>query len=465
MKVLTMYQSKPLKFFKDFFPKIEMLETFQSEIIQYFGAWKERDDTKSLVVITAGRGVGKSQLIAMIAIWFMCSFEEPIIRLVSSKMTQTRDVLFDTIKLLLNSSLLRNAYTATSLTVALKNGEGKPEKFQRISCQVVNERNPAGTGGDHREFQLLCIDEAQFLRKEQYLIITGIVATGRAFIIVSGNPSDNSNILYDLSHEENTKNKYKVLTVSGHDIQRSDYNLTAMIDHYGGINSVFYRMYVCGEWLESYDGRLFSLRDIERFVTTPILDFELDRNCVIGVDVAAGVGKDHTCIVARRDNHVKILEYDNYLQGDDLVDLLIGYCANGAVLAFDCEGVGNMLINNIKPHVKQFRKVRGSGRPRRTDQFKNIKAELYYTFADYLKNGDFGIRCGSQVQQLKNELKQITYEIVEGRVCMTEKRKINDSPDIADAIAYTFINGERTVKGDIQISFLDSISDMTRGGV
>ena len=114
----------------------------------------------------------------------------------------------------------------------------------------------------------------------------------------------------------------------------------------------------------------------------------------------------------------------------------------------DADGLGSGVVDRTRELGHKVSEIHGGAEPRNKQKFKNKKAEIYWAFRDRLISGDVDLPDNLE---LKAQLTSITYEVLSsGQLQITPKEKMKSaglkSPDLAEAVIYSFTPGAPTPK-------------------
>ena len=161
-----------------------------------------------------------------------------------------------------------------------------------------------------------------------------------------------------------------------------------------------------------------------------------------GVDVAR-FGDDES-VIAKREGSVGFIK--KTMRKSDLMTV------TGAVseelrdggkietLNVDADGLGGGVVDRLRELGHTVNEFHGGGRPKDTERFRNLKAEIYWGFRDRLIEGTIAL---PDDLELKAQLTSCTYRVTSsGQLEITPKDEMKKkglkSPDRAEAMIYAF---------------------------
>jgi phage terminase large subunit len=191
---------------------------------------------------------------------------------------------------------------------------------------------------------------------------------------------------------------------------------------------------------------LISLDLIEAAMVREVEVHETDQE-IIGCDPAR-FGDDRTAIIVRIGKKVVekivVTKHDNGEVAGRLIALKRKY--KGAKIIVESNGLGGGVIDFLTHHVKDTKEfpksdiveVNVSEKAIEDEKYQNVRAELWDTMADWLKEGsipenDEDFREGADVKYKFTSKGKIQIEDKDDI-----KKRIGKSPDVLDALAVTF---------------------------
>lgn len=270
----------------------------------------------STTVIPAGRAVGKSYLLAGIALWWLYTrpFSKVIITGPDHRLVST--VLFGEIQAALRSKTLRIPLGYDHIS----DGLASPQRLQVADgweCLGWASRSLTGLSGQHRAEQLVIVDEAAGVEDNVWQQISGSASKR---VVVAGNP-----VAYDCRfrelHEIAQAGSASVNSVPISALEHPH----AQLDEspIGAVNktwlneqrelyteeSVWWRSNILGLFPGKESVQYIPIDWVDRCVKPEILDDPRWQEHPggtpwVGVDVAGGVGADKSAIAVRDDKQI-----------------------------------------------------------------------------------------------------------------------------------------------------------------
>lgn len=470
--MLTYYQ-RDLKGFTQLFfgHRFQNFEEFQERWMNIISLHVDSPRATLRLAVQSCKGAGKTTMQAITLIWFSMCFPNAKIKAMSSTKYQTIHVLLHECKLLLKEAKIAHLFDINKFSIALKS----PSSLNVISGMVGSEEQPDRAAGDHGDFNLYVIDEASTLGRKVYNSICGIFATGKSYLLLSGNPTDaeGTSIFYEActsnsvkSEEESAlsifdldefrynRGRWVTMKVAATDLKRPGYHIDAMNDIYpigSPENEIFVKanfpLFLQSNFIQQRVLR--DVTDLNRRNISTELD-KLSNNVVIGVDVSYGIGRDYTCVIARCNNQATTLHYSNTTSIDDLGMMIMRWKENGAKVVLDCNGVGRGIMLWLQERKQYVVDVSLSKSATGSILFVNHKSELLWRVKDWLNDYDPYIRFDSSKMEERfiKEGLYMSIEAKDGKYDIGNKKNMSFSPDIFDALSYTFYYGIITMKNE-----------------
>lgn len=310
-------------------------------------------------------------------------------------------------------------------------------------CSLVtgSAENEESLAGFHAKKVLILIDEASGIDKAVMGILKGNLTTPGSSMIQITNPQRPSGAFYELMMDPPKRYHCITLTAFG-----SPFIAKTWIDEVEeeyGVDSDFYKVRVLGEfpsssdaifiprdYIEAAQGRYLEIRDYHQY---PI---------VLGVDVAR-FGADKTIFVLRQGP--KVLDIKKF-QGLDTMEVtseIVNYYNQNhriSTIYIDEVGLGAGSYDRAKQLGLPVVGINVGMKSTNSKMYYNLRAELYSELKDWLREGGDIPKDKELVEQLASL--QYGFNQRTQLQLMTKsdmKKKLNvPSPDIADALAFTF---------------------------
>lgn len=425
--------------------------------------WQERafleyarpDKKISRIGLAACAGPGKSCVLAICGLWFLCTQghrgEHPKGAVVSETMENLKDNLWAELAKFRNisplcSTLLR--WTKTRIYAS-----DHPETWFLSARSFNKDANAEDQGrtlsGLHSQYISFFIDESGKIpvsvakAAEQALSVEDKLF---ARIITAGNPTSVDGLLY---HIVMTVKGWTIIKITGDpdDPERSRRIDSAwaaeQILKYGR-DDPWVQSYILGIFPEVGINTLFSLKDVEDAMRRNLDPSHFNTASKrLGVDVAR-FGHDSTIIFPRQGlRGYQFVEMRNARTNDIAARVALAKERWNSHLEFvdGTGGWGAGVVDSLIQAGYSPMEVHFSGKAS-DDRHKNKRSEMWFRMADWVKRG--GILPPSN--KLKKELIEQTYSFLNGKFILEDKERVRQrlgySPDIADALALTFAIAE-----------------------
>jgi phage terminase large subunit len=414
-------------------------ERWQAEVL------RELDAGETRLSIRSGHGVGKTTLLAWVAIHFIVTRVPSKTAVTAPSSGQLFDALANEVKVWIgrmegNVPALKGLLTPTSDRVALT---AAPE-MGFISYRTARKENPEALQGIHADHVLLIADEASGVYDEVFEAAAGSMSTHGAITILAGNPTRRQGFFFNTHNQ--LKEFWKWRKVACSDSTRVAESFIASERTFGEGSNRF-RVRVLGEFPLADDDTLIpfymveeaSKRDISVMSSEPIY---------WGLDVARSLQGDRSALAKRQGNVLK--EKVRTWRLNDLMSLV------GAVrhewdstplsqrpeeIFVDAIGLGAGAADRLREMGLPAVGINVSESPSVLNtSAARLRDELWINARDWFMSRVVG---GPFDQALMDELSTpIVAYLSNGRMQVESKDKMKargmPSPDMADAFCLTF---------------------------
>jgi hypothetical protein len=408
------------------------------------------------IALKACKGPGKTCLMAWGAWWFLTCHPEPNCLAISITGDNLHDGLWKEMAKWQNrSQMLQAAFQWTSSRIFLKE---RPETWwmsARSWSRDADSSQQANTlAGLHGEYTLAIVDEVGD-------IPAGVVASAdaslsggtRNLLWMAGNPTRTDGPLWDACTRERSSWYVKEITGDPDAPDRAprvDVKWArSVIDRWGADSNVAL-VNVFGKFPKTQSDKMLGPDDVQSAMARYCAPGELyNAPRIISCDVAR-TGDDRSVIVCRQGRMVMRPEIFRELRSDELGDMVLRVADRwvqqdpekrpvDAIFIDESGGYGGGVIDHCRRHNFSVRGVFFGGKAFEPERFKNKRAEMYWTMAEWIKTSG----CLPNEPDMARELTHIPY-FFDGRqrVQIPDKDEIKKaigcSPDISDALALTF---------------------------
>lgn len=369
---------------------------------------------------------------------------------ISGSETQLQNVLWRELGLILSKNYLDNTFDRY-----VKKCDHKTDKRFFIQARVANPDNVHTLAGCHGGNLLVVIDETTTLPACVIEKIMTFFTNTRGMLLMLGNPVNKG--CYFQKVVDGTCDFWHRYRITRFDCSGASGDAYAerVRDEYGE-ESDEYRVNVLGQ---------YGLTDAEAFFPAYIVDNAFCRSptfsrgaLIMGVDVASGESADFSTVVLRNLNNVFRITRKKIMLPDFkllLLDMIAEY--RPVMLFIDEIGIGCGLYADLRQicasSSTRIIGVNGARSPTDQIRFTNYRAQLYHSLKDWLRVGN----CLPDLEHM-NILKQELYCVRafssprNGKL-QIEAKGSHKSPDLVDALAYTFGVESRLVKPEETVNY------------
>lgn len=422
-------------------------EKWQIEVLEEIGrVLREGGDLGAVVrtAVSAGRGVGKSALVAWIILWAISTFEDTRGSVTANTETQLRTKTWAELSKWHQQFIARDLFTLTA--TAIYAADPDHQKTWRIDAIPWSENKPEAIAGAHNEGKraLYLFDEASPIPDIIWEFTEGAMTEANTQIIwsVFGNHTRTTGQFHKITTRSS---RWKTWRVDARDVSFANLSeIQAWIDEYGE-DSDFVRVHVKGLAPRAGFSNFISpeLTEGARRREVPLAAYQA-YPLILAVDPAR-FGDDFSVLTLRQGLKVHWQQAFSGFDGPDLAGRIweiVQQQPGIACIVYDAIGNGADLDSSLKRipgHMPQLIPVMW-GVPAKDDkQYFNLRAECWGRMRDWLKHGeipDDDILC--------DELTSLDYgHDAMFRIQLQSKKDIKKnggkSPDRADSLALTFI--------------------------
>jgi len=402
---------------------------------------KRRDDTSLdtalRIAVASGHGVGKTALTAWLILWFMSTRPKCQIVCTANTQMQLSAKTWRELNLWLRFALNRHwfQWTATKLYHVLY-----PEIWFAYAIPWSKDHSEA-FAGTHAEHVLILFDEASGIDSVIWQVIEGALTTKGSMFLAFGNPTQTSGNFHEAFH--GMKHRWVTYQVDSRKAKMSNKSQIKEWEQDYGEDSDFFRVRVKGEFPRQSATQFIPADVVLEAQQRQIRDSDVSHHPIIlGVDVSR-YGSDSTIIVKRQGYKVfapqKFRLMDNMEVAGKVVDTYRNLPAGRVIICVDGAGLGAGVVDRLKQLGLPVIDVQSAEKPYDTRTYANKRAENWGRMKDWLIAG------GSipKDPDLQKQLVSLEYGLNKKlQILLQSKEDIRRhggvSPDIADALAFTF---------------------------
>lgn len=394
------------------------------------------------VCVSAGGGIGKTAVAALLCIWFLST--HPFARIPTTAPTgkQLKDILWSEISFWLKRCELRDIFELRSEKLYVK---GFPEWYA-VARTVPRDTSSVNLNdtlaGFHGENVLIIVDEASGVPDPVFTALEGAMTQENAYILLISNPVSTGGYYYDTISDPTGKGKdYKVLYFDSRKSPLVDKSFEERIITRYGKDHPMYRAKVLG----------LPIGILDSVVVTPdLFDTVIHENTaymggdvVMAIDVG-GMG-DLTVFCHRQGN--SFIRWDEFpftsepdIEREAVAQWERLYKGKGKfTCVVDAIGKGSGVYRHLLEkglfdvvgHV-------GSEKSTQPSMYRSKRAEGFYSLHKGFRKYHFPV---APPARLKKELANLLFDFASGPIDMEPKKKFVSkhgfSPDYADAMMMT----------------------------
>lgn len=432
------------------------LEGWQDKFLREFfkgpdGA--ETDEPRHSV--RSGHGVGKSTVIAILALWFPLTHYDSKTVITANSQDQLR--INNWAELKKQAALLPEALRAQiQIDEETAYVKAAPE-MGFVVRRTASKHNPEALAGIHATHVLYLIDEASGIEDIVFETAAGSLSTKGAMAAMFSNPTRSSGFFFD-SHNK-MRARWRCWHVSSEDVPRAQGHIIDIITAYGK-NSNKYKVRVEGNFPTADDETVIPLDLVMSARGRDVLPSNVWP--IWGLDVAR-FGDDTTALCMRQGNTILGLKEWHGLDGAQVAGRIQSLYRATPLherpreVVVDVIGVGASVYDILRlPGSECAHTVRGCNvaeTPSISDEDHRLRDELWFRgrawFADrkcHIPREFFDPNDSKLIEKLIAELTAPTYDfthlgkrVVESKADL--KKRGVASPNIADAFLLSLAGG------------------------
>lgn len=420
-----------------------------------------------LCSVRTGQKVGKTQLVACLALWWVYTRPTAFVILTSANYQQVKEQIWASLsKLHRGARIPIGGKLAVDPATGLSFPDGRriigitassPERFQGYSGAELFICIDEASGFDDRLFEAALGNMGGALpdaTAEEGQEIDPAEATGR--VLLTGNPTQLTG-LFAKTHREQLPG-WRLHVISSLDSPNvragrrvipglANAAFVRMMRDNFGEESAAFKQRVLGEFAEQGSDSVIPLSALESAIANWSSDPELEPTALhVGVD-PAGYGDDESVIMGRKGTHaLKPAAYrklGNVELAARVVDYLSAHRDPGqpVIIRVDVGGLGQGVADVLVPNLERdplvrVERVNAGSASRYSTRFSNTRAELWWSLRRWLERG--GTLPPDQRRDAEllacryfhNAKLQIAIESKDDL-----RKRIHRSPDRADALA------------------------------
>lgn len=448
MRTLKEYQKNPIQWFKDFWPNIyvwEKLEEIAKAIVE-----------NRRVVVPSGHGIGKTWLMARIALWFLyCHYPAKVIT-TAPTWNQVEKLLWSEISKAHSSSLhgLKGRILLTQLKIE---DDWFAIGFSTKGTNAEKEYGAPKFQGYHSPNMLIILDEGTGVDHAIWLAAETLITGDNNKIVAIGNPTSPSGDFYNACASP-LWHKVNVSSFDHPNVKQNKIIVPGAVTREWiedrkqewGEDSPIWQAKVLGQFPAEGEDTLIALGWAEACVG---LELGTDGLRRLGEDIAR-YGGDMTVLTDVFGPTV--FPQEVYAKKD--TNHTIGRTkqknetANYDAIGIDDTGVGGGVTDALEEEGLPVEAFNFGASAIESDKFENLKAEIYWNLREDIKTTaltENKLISLPDDKELINQLCSIKFKITrKGRIAIESKDDLKKrglkSPDKADSLAIAWSTGRST---------------------
>lgn len=410
----------------------------------------------SQVACVSGHKIGKSTVLAALALWFYCSFARSRVIITATTDNQVNGIIWREVRWLVRHSRIPIP-GAAGIHLIARSGLKDPE----TDAEIVGftSREVEAVSGISSPHLMYLVDEANGVRDELFAGIKGNMMGGAKLVLI-GNPTKTSGEFYAAFTSKRAD--YKTLEISSLDTPNCTGDEPAIpgladpeqIEKFRreyGEDSPFWKMRILGKFVVSEEGKVFppSLLESCHVAWRDADDKWKSQQLVIGLDPAGSSGEgDESAFAIRRGPRVLDVQRHRGLTPEaHLVHLrAIMYTHRGQpgeipVIMLDRDGpIGERLFHLLRAELGDDSHVigmrAGANAVRQPLVFQRARDEWFGAARDMAERGELQLPDDAKLDQ---DLGAPSFESnIRGKFKATDKvdvkKLLGRSPDTGDAV-------------------------------
>lgn len=452
-----LYRNQPIEFFKDAWPGILIWDKHE-EILNAIAEQRR-------IIVPSGHGVGKTWLMARVALWFLYCFYPSKVITTAPTWPQVEKLLWSEIKKAYNTSAIPLGGRILSTEIKID------EDWFAVGFSTKGKASEREFGtprfqGYHSENLLVIIDEAPGVEHEIWTSIASLVTATNNKVIAIGNPTSPTGPFYDATKSE-LWNKVKISCFDHPNVKTNSIVIEGAVTtewieerrKEWGEDSPLWQTKILGEFPTEGDDTLIPLAWVEACVG---LDLSREGERKLGVDVARK-GNDKTAFCTIIGQCVEPIEAVNKKDTNYTIGRIGELHRENQYdqISVDDTGVGGGVTDGCEDNGMEVNAINFGERAQEEERFENIKAELYWNLREAIRDKLLSL---PDDKELINQLCSIKYDYTRKQRIKIEskddmRKRGFKSPDKADALAIAYSFGG-TMKGTPGISIISVDDDV-----
>lgn len=394
------------------------------------------------IYIRSCHASGKTFTAARVAHWWLLSHEEAVVITTAPTFRQVKEILWREIRSSIGGKPLYPPDTVLDTQINLSDkwfalglSSDKPDQFQ----------------GFHSPHLLVIGDEAPGIPEDIFQAVDGLAPEK---ILLLGNPTTNQGRFAAGFRSERVKKihisafdtpniKAGAVVIPGLITER---DIARIRDHYGEESDV-YRVRILGEFPKQDADTLIGVDEVALAVAREVKPLSQWQK-KIGVDVAR-FGNDRTVILVRQQEKVirkELIQHkDLMVTCGEVMRIMKEEQVLSHNIFIDSIGIGAGVVDRLREQGLRVTAVNVGEKAQDDEHYFNQRTELYARVKDWLKTGSLPDDSFYELANIKYKFTSKGQLQLESKEDM--KKRGLSSPDVADALALTFVNPAMMIVG------------------
>jgi phage terminase large subunit len=305
-----------------------------------------------------------------------------------------------------------------------------------VRALVCNANNPQSILGLHGENVMVIFDEGGAIHYEAYDKVPSFFSGAVGLHLVTGNPYVTSGPFYNLFSNP----VWKAIHISRDVTDTKDNYINDIVAQFG-IDSDHYRVKILGQFPLSETGCLFPRFLVEAAVGRyNFMRYNPPEPICFGIDIASGEGADFSVLVVRGQDQVYeiVKKKCRFKEFFDIIMEKFNYY-RPMFMGVDRNGVGHNIAQDLYNMLRHKCRVHNIiSCPIKDLRCHDMRTYLYSELRDWLEYSGAIPNDPELIEELKGILVE---ELPSGKRKAVPKKELNiKSPDMVDALAYSFIS-------------------------
>ncbi len=417
------------------------------------------------VVVPSGHGVGKTWLLARIALWFLYSFYPSKVITTAPTWPQVENLLWAEMRKAHAESIIPLGGRVLNTEIKI-NDDWFAVGFSTSGTAADREYGTPKFQGYHSENMLVLLDEAPGVKHEIWVSIESLIVGKNNKVVAIGNPTSPTGDFYDATKSPLWK-KVKISCFDHPNVKTGQIVVPGAVTkewiderrQEWGEDSPLWMSKVLGEFPTEGTDTLIPLAWAEACVG---LDLSRDGMKRLGIDVAR-YGGDSTALASIFGQVLDPIEVENKKDTNWTTGraIVLNRMNEYDSIGVDDTGVGGGVTDSLENEGLDVDAMIAGSSAIESDKFENLTAEIYWNLRMAIKNKELSL---PDDKKLINQLCSRKYSFTRnGKIKLESKDDMKkrglSSPDRADAVAIAYSAGRAQTLPELTVISVDQEDD------